>query len=68
MSPIIPPATESIYDGVVVPMPTFPFARIFIISEVVPTENRLAVPVAVDEDTDNSDVGVLVPIPTFPDV
>ena len=67
-APVTPnvPATPKRYADDVVPTPTFPFARTFIICEVVPTEKRFVVPVAVEEATDNTEVGVEVPIPTFP--
>jgi hypothetical protein len=62
------PSTSSLYAGLLVPTPIFPLARIVKTSEVVPTLRSLAVPLAVGELTEKSDVGVVVPIPTFPPV
>ncbi len=53
-------------DGVVVPMPIFPFANTLKIDDEVAILNNDDIPVAVDDAIDESDKGEEVPIPTKP--
>ncbi len=48
-----------------VPIPVLPLANIVKIEEEVDTENRLAVPLAVEEETVSIDPGVVVPSPSL---
>jgi hypothetical protein len=61
-----PPATSNCSTGLVVPIPTFPFANTVKIGELEPTAKSSDVPFAVDEATLRTAYGVDVPTPKRP--